>query len=212
MSDLLVTLQQKTQKLDNIEILTKMGYHKPEKALKRLNCLLTSTNLLWWFNHDGFDLKYSNREFILKLGKIVNIPKAELLAELSAVQKEQIRIEKMFQTYIFIDTNFKRQNQPLFTLALLEGQRHITLSKYDVLKNATDELDRVKHIVRDHYKKSGGQLPFWGKIHRYIYVYGANQKLVIIPDGRAISPTDCQLQKATLTIKGKDISALLKIK
>jgi hypothetical protein len=208
MSDLLEVLQERARNIDNIELLAQMGYYKPDKALDRLNQLLTASDLLWWFNHSGFDFKYSNQEFIFELGKTLRIPQKELLIEVAAVREKQLRIEKMFQPYLFIDTNFKRQNQPIFALALLEGQRHITLSKYDVLNDRDAELERVKRIVQGHYKDTGGQLNFWGKIQRYIYVFGADQKVAILPDGGVISTDKCRLQRAILTIGGKELSPL----
>lgn len=212
MSDLLEILQEKARNIDSTELLVQMGYHKPDKALERLNRLFAASDLLWWFHHSGFDFKYSNREFILKLGEILDIPQTAVLNGIAVVQQEQLRVEKMFQPYVFIDTGFKRQNQPIFALALLEGQRHITLSKYDVLHDKDAELERVKQIVQEHYEANDGQLAFWGKIQRYLYVFGADQKLAILPDGKVLSAIDDQLQKATLTIKGKDLSPLFATK
>jgi len=208
MSDLLEILQERARNIDSTILLLQMGYSKPERALDRLRRLLAAPDLLSWFNQSSFDFKYSNREFILRLGELLEISSAELLISITAVQDEQSRIEKMFKSYIFIDTNFKRQNQPVFMLAILEGQRHISLSKYDVEREQLAELKRVKHIVLDHYKDNGGKLSFWGEIQRYIYVYGDDQKLALYPDGRVVSADDSQLQMATLTIGGKDITPL----
>ena len=78
--------------------------------------------------------------------------------------------------------------------------------------NKDAELERVKQIVQEHYETNDGQLTFWGEIQRYLYVFGADQKLAILPDGKVLSAIDDQLQKATLTIKGKDLSPLFATK
>ncbi|MEA3544354.1 MAG: hypothetical protein U9R69_03930, partial [Thermodesulfobacteriota bacterium] len=190
---------------------TLMGYQRQNSimALNRLTLLLAAPNLLGWFNQSAFDFKYSNREFVLKLGDILNIPQSEVIAGVTAVNKEQVRIEKMFPAYIFIDTKFKRQGQPIFSLAFLEGVRHINISKYDVLQNKTAELQRIQHIVMQHYRENNGHLKLWGKIHRYLYVYDVKQRLAILPNGEIANDNGCQLQKASLTLKGKDICSVL---
>ncbi len=211
MTDLLATIKLKVQNYDPNNIVTLMGYQRPTKALKRLNLLLSAPNLLRWFDQSGgFDFKYSNREFILKLGKVINIPQSELIVSITAVNKEQVRIEKMFHPYIFIDTKFKRQEQPIFVLACLESLRHINISKYDVLRDRDAELHRIKQIVLQHYQENNGQLELWGRIHQYLYVFDVNQKLVILPDGKITTADGYQQQKATLTLKGKDVCKLIR--
>lgn len=211
MTDLLATIKGKAQSYDSHHIATLMGYQRQNSimALNRLTLLLTAPDLLWWFNQSGFDFKYSNREFILTLGDILNIPQSEVISGITAVNKEQVRIEKMFPAYIFIDTNFKRQGQPIHILAFLEGRRHIHISKYDVLRNKAAELQRIQHIVMQHYRENNGLLELWGRIHRYLYVYDVEQRLAISPNGEITNDNDCQLQKATLTLKGKDIGTVL---
>lgn len=211
MTDLLATIKGKAQSYDPHHIVTLMGYRQqqPTKGLNRLKALLTAPDLLGWFNQSGFDFKYSNREFVLKLGNILNIPTSEVTAGITAANKEQMRIEKMFPAYIFIDTNFKRQGQPILVLAFLEGRRHIHISKYDVLRNKAAELQRIQHIVMQHYRENNGHLELWGKIHRYLYVYAVKQRLAILPNGEITNDNDCQLQKASLTLKGRDICPVL---
>ena len=209
MSELLATIRTKIEDHNLNEIVSLMGYQKPTKALERLDSLLTATNLLSWFNQGSYDFKYSNREFILSLGEILEIPPAEITNEITAINNEQMRIEKMFQPYIFIDTKFKRQGQPIFALACCEGKRHIMIPKYDVLQNKTAELHRIKEIVMQHYVKTEGQLEVWGKIHQYVYNFDEDQKIAILPNGRTIQPDEDQQQKASLTLNGRDICPLL---
>jgi hypothetical protein len=209
MTDLLVTIKAKAQCCDLTEVVRLMGYQKTDKALVRLNLMLSAPNLLRWFDKSGFDFKYSNREFVLKLGNVLDIPQSALTAGIAAMSKEQVRIEKMFQPYIFINTKFKRKNEPIFALAMLEGSRRINISKDDVLQNQTAELQRIKQIVMDHYKKNSGELKLWGKIYQYIYSFEVNQTLAISPNGKATNVDEYQQQKASLTLKGKDLCKLL---
>ncbi|MFK5926560.1 MAG: hypothetical protein QM483_08025 [Desulfuromusa sp.] len=209
MTDLLVTIKAKAQCCDLTEVVRLMGYQRPGKALERLNLMLSAPNLLKCFDKSGFDFKYSNREFVLKLGNILDIPQSAITDGIEAMNREQVRIEKMFQPSIFINTKFKRQNQPIFVLAMLEGSRRINISKDDVLQNQTAELQRIKQIVINHYKKNSGELKLWGRIYQYIYSFEVNQTLAISPNGKVTNDDGYQQQKASLTLKGKDLCKFL---
>lgn len=209
MSELLATIRTKIEDHNLNEIVSLMGYQKTTRALGRLDSLLSATNLLSWFNQGSYDFKYSNREFVLKLGKILDIPQSELISGITMVNNEQARIEKMFQPYVYIDTRFKRQNQPIFILAIFEARRHIRISKNLVLRNKTAELQRIKQIVVQHYEECSGQLEIWGKIHQYIYFFDEGQKIAILPNGKTIQPDEDQQQKAALTLNGRDVCPLL---
>jgi len=211
MTDLLATIKMKSQSYRPGDLVELIGYRQSQqtKAVNRLNLLLSVPSLLRWYDQSGFDFKYSNREFLLKLGDVLNIPQAEVTAGITATNKEQVRIVKMFQPYIFIDTNFKRQSQPIFVLAFLEGRRHINISRDDVLRDKEAELKRIQRIVIQHYRDNKGSLNLWGKIQRYIYVFDVNQQWAILPNGEVSNTDRYRQQRASLTLKGKDICPLI---
>lgn len=211
MTDLLTTIIAKEQSYHPGNLVTLMGYRQSQqtKAVNRLNLLLSAPSLLRWYDQSCFDFKYSNREFLLKLGEVLNIPQVDVIAGITAADKEQVRIAKMFQPYIFIDTNFKRQNQPIFALAFLEGRRHIDISKYDVLRDKEAELNRIQRIVIRHYRDHHGSLELWGKIQRYIYVFDVNQQWAILPNGEVSNVDRYRQQRASLILKGKDICPVI---
>ena len=209
MSELLAIIRTKIEDHNLNEIVSLMDYQRPTKALERLDSLLSATNLLSWFNQGSYDFKYSNREFVLKLGKVLDIPQSELISGTTKVNNEQLRIEKMFQPYIFIDTKFKRLSQPVFVLGICEGMRHIRISKNSVLRNKSAELQRIKQIVVQHYEECRGRLQMWGKIHQYVYFFDEGQKIAILPNGRTIQSDKDPQQKASLTLNGRDVCSLL---
>jgi hypothetical protein len=204
MTDLLKIIQQKIQNCDLSEIVSLMGYKKLDRPLQRLNLLLSAPDLLRWFDQSSFDFKYSNQEFIFKLGTVLNIPQEDLINWIFKLNSEQKRIANMFAPYIFIDTQFKRQNQPIFVLAALENKRRIAISKYDVLQDKSAELNRIIKIIKNNYRKNDGELEFWGPIHHYVYVFAADQNITLSPAGKIINAHEFHEQQATLALKGKE--------
>ena len=76
----------------------------------------------------------------------------------------------MKQPYIFVDTNFRRKNEQLHTLALLNDKRYIRLNKNLYLDLDEDAINsHVSNVIKLHYKWRGGRLPLWGEISAYLY-------------------------------------------
>ena len=70
--------------------------------------------------------------------------------------------------YIYIDTGFVRQSEPIFALAIFESKRRIPLSKIeDLNKPRSQVLAKVSNFVKNHYTTYIDGLYIWGQIKSY---------------------------------------------
>ena len=83
--------------------------------------------------------------------------------------------------YLFVETGFRRANQPVFVLAMLESGRRLS-----VRPELRDHLEHIKEMVVEHYQAHHGELVLWGKIDHYRYHDGRGRVYRISPDGRLL--------------------------
>ncbi len=102
---------------------------------------------------------------------------------------------------MFVETNFKRANQPIFALAIMEGKRNFKIDRYK-FKNKDEELEFVKDFVKKHYKENNGKIELWGKIKHYVYKSDwFNKYLIIDIDGNIITEVyDYRFYKASISM------------
>lgn len=76
---------------------------------------------------------------------------------------------KQYGSYIFVNTNFKRKNEPIFALASLESTRRISITNVDEItsKNKDEMFQILGNIIKNHYKQNSGVLSVWGNIVNY---------------------------------------------
>ena len=82
---------------------------------------------------------------------------------------------------LFVETGFRRANQPVFMLAMLESGRRLS-----VPPELRDQLERITEMVVEHYQAHHGELVLWGKIDHYLYHDGRGRVYRISPDGRLL--------------------------
>lgn len=69
---------------------------------------------------------------------------------------------------------------------------------------------KVKKGIVRHYQENDGSLMIWGKIKKYWFHYDENKVIAFSPDGTIIEgENDAPVQKAILTIRGKELTAVL---
>ena len=148
-------------------VLRKMGYRNLDHARERLRSLMDAPSIENWLRHSSYDLHYSGKEFLRTLFEVLMLPAGPLEEELKRIDAKAIALARMPQPYIFVDTNFKRQSQPIFALAMMESRRRIRIDKEEIHGRELDDvLKLVGGIIRRHYRRSGGKLPMWGVIRR----------------------------------------------
>ena len=92
--------------------------------------------------------------------------------------------------YVFVDTNFVREGQPIFVLAIYEWSRRFKV----------DKDSDISSIIKDHYRQSGGELEMWGKIEKYIFHDSKDKIIVYNIDGEQIAACNINETKATLRL------------
>ena len=109
--------------------------------------------------------------------------------------------------YIFIDTHFHRNSEPIFVLAFMEVKRNIIIDKeLLVFKNEKEVFETIGKIVKNHYITSNGKLPLWGEIFTYVYHDTDSRKFVFDTDGTLYqSQGEIMESRAVLKIGNKII-------
>ena len=174
-------------KFQNKTLLTKeLGYSNSTKFEKTLNKFFQFSTLYGWFQCGHYDLVNTAEDFFIKLSKALKIDEDTINNEIKNITLYKHEVEKFKDSYIFINTNFKRKNEPIFALALCENQRRISLYKNEnLLFKITDEILEILSIeIKKHYLQNSDNLRIWGKIVSYqvhifdtIYTFDTNGKL-----------------------------------
>lgn len=187
-------------KFQNKTLLTKeLGYSNSTKFEKTLNKFFQFSTLYGWFQCGHYDLVNTAEDFFIKLSKALKIDEDTINNEIENITLFKHEVEKFKDSYIFVNTNFKRKNEPIFTLALCENQRRISLyKKENLLFKSTDEILEILSIeIKKHYLQNSDKLGIWGKIVSYqvhlfdtIYILDTNGNLksndLIVFENKAI--------------------------
>ena len=176
-------IKEKT-KLQNKTLLAKdLGYSNLIKFETTLNKFLEFSTLYEWFQCGHYDLVNTAGDFFIKLLKALKIDENTINNEIKNITLYKYEVEKFKDSYIFINTNFKIKNEPIFALALCENKRNISLYKKDnLLFKSTDEiLEILSKEIKEHYLENSDNLGIWGKIVSYqvhlfdiIYIFDTN--------------------------------------
>jgi hypothetical protein len=146
-----------------------LGYNNQKNFEKTLQKFLSHTSLHEWFQSGNYDFVNQPYDFFKKLSYALELDK-ELIKE--TLEKEEAylkELERFRGTYIFINTDFKRNNEPIFVLALLEHERTLSLCLHEELyfKSTQEVLEIVSKMIKEHYEKNQGKLVVWGEIASY---------------------------------------------
>ena len=137
---------ERSRKIGLEEVARKLGYSHPEKCTQRIETICASQYLA--LDASGYDFLYSTREFIIKLCEVIGIPLLLCQRVIKEIEEELQAIQKKFRAYIFVETGFKRKNQPIFMLAMLENRRRLSVDR-DIRK-----LFRLRNYFNSGYYRS----------------------------------------------------------
>jgi hypothetical protein len=183
-------------------IYKKLGYRNSKKAKERIDELLNAKSLYEFLYKTGsYDFVNSSKEFLYKLCLALNINSSIYKNAIDEADKIDNEKKKFLDSYIFIDTGFKRKGEPVVILAMSEGLRRFKPPIDKLLfKDENEILDIVARTISNHYRlcKEGkiqsckdGRLSLWGEIKRYIfhhrdksYIFDTNGKLIDKPENR----------------------------
>ena len=159
------TLQTNLTNLDeHLNLAKKLGYYSLDKLNQALLKITQAKSLDEFLQNGYYDYVYTSENLVLKLAKIYGF---NILDELNQAKKLNDEVKKYKNSYIYIDTNFKRTTQPIFMLAMMQGVRYVYFDKKElVFKSLDKQLQFISKIVKNHYKKIK-KLPLFGEITRY---------------------------------------------
>ncbi|MCZ6103355.1 hypothetical protein [Campylobacter ureolyticus] len=159
------TLQTNLVNLDeHLNLAKKLGYYNLDKFKKAVLKIIQAKSLDVFLQTGYYDYVYTSENLVLKLAKIYGF---DILDELNQAKKLNDEVKKYKNSYIYIDTNFKRTTQPIFMLAMMQGVRYVYFDKKElVFKSLDKQLQFISKIVKNHYKKIK-KLPLFGEITGY---------------------------------------------
>lgn len=166
-----------TQNSDKKALSKALGYVREQNFTRALANLEAAKSLDEFITKGHFDWAHSSETLILALSKhfALNID-----AELSEVQKLYNERVKFRGSYIYIDTDFRRNNEPIFALAMAQHLRYISLTPFlDELcfKALHEQLKTISKITKRYYQKTQ-TLPIFGAITGFkLYFLGKNYSL-----------------------------------
>ncbi|MBL3824119.1 MULTISPECIES: hypothetical protein [unclassified Marinobacter] len=167
------------------EILKAMGYQRPTSAnLERLQSVLDDPD--FGLNNSGFDFKYSSEGFLRALCVVVCMDMASSEQRIFRLKKCLEEEQEAFKPYIWVDTGFRRQSQPIFALAVCEHQRYLDFPKGFWRLSIDRQLGRAQCRAREHVYETGGELGIWGHIKQYWFYYKKNAAYLLALNGEVI--------------------------
>ena len=203
--------KQITQKLEQIshdDLLRTIGYHNLKIGHRTMQKFLYTDTIYLWLKTGNFDMKYDSETFLRALIKVLDLSSPFVEEEIQESQKRLGCIARMKESYIFIDTHFKRRGEPIHVLAMMEGLRHISIDKeLLVYKSKTEIFEEIAKIIRQHYLTHKGKLNLWGEIYTYVYHHSDGNKYIFNPDGTPSEDhEDIPESKAELRIGNQKIT------
>ena len=160
-----------------------MGYSAKNraKAVLRIEQVLTDPQMNFYAG--GFDLRYTNQEFLDKLCEVVGLNIGDFQGDITAIHEHYSKAQERFHSYIFVETGFKRNGQSLITLGFNEKSRHFELDCELQMQSVDKQIAYAQSFVKRHYVESNGTLEMWGDIQHYVLVYAENGRILIGVDG-----------------------------
>ncbi|OCL89481.1 hypothetical protein [Arcobacter porcinus] len=183
---ILATIKEQLATKDKTILAKELGYNNQKNFEKTLNNFLKSSTIQKWCESAYYDLVNSSLEFFVKLLKILNIDDKIISNELEKINLYKKEQDRFKNSYIFVNTDFKRTTQAVHILAILENKRRISLNKEKDLyfKTIDEQLKIVSNIIKNHYKENIDELFIWGKIKSYkvyledkIYYFDTNGEI-----------------------------------
>ncbi|MCH8536277.1 MAG: hypothetical protein LAT66_00775 [Alkalimonas sp.] len=186
-------------------LLPRMGYAaSDDRAWARVHKVLESPCLGLEDSH--YDFRHNGADFLRVLGQALNFEKWLVDLEINRIQLQLKEERDAFQPYLWLDTGFKRQNQPIFALAACEQHRHLYFSKQHALLPLATQLSAVKQRIHTHQQKTAGDAGIWGQVQQYLYYHAASSALVFSIHAELIGERTSEVpDKATLTVNGQSL-------
>ncbi len=191
-------IHQKLLKVDLKELSHLLGYRGGDKFKQRLTAMFS--NECFGLDNSYYDFKLSSEDFVRQLCNhlgILSLLVDKVLAEIKAELEKQ---KNASESFVFIDTDFKRKSQPIAVLSGMQNRRYLTIDDAVAVKPLDEQLQGVQEIVTAHYQ-THPILDLWGQVQRYAYFHQADYIVVFSVTGEILDVTnDYPLSVATLRL------------
>lgn len=188
-----------------------MGYSKSKskQAAKRIDLTLSDESLGLYCG--SYDFKYTSEEFLKKLCQVLSIDPSVYQSNIDEIHRDHADRMERFKSYVFVDTGFRREGQPIAALVMCENQRRIYLDYKITKKPIYEQVEYVQSLVQRHYAGQSGVLGIWGDIKKYIFIYADDLNLALSVDGVIINKSNPACIPSTkITGGNSDISHCFK--
>jgi hypothetical protein len=193
-------LKNKLSETDMAWLAKQMGYGSVDKLQAKITHTVECQYL--GLDKNTFDFLYTQPEFIRRLSLVLDINSLFFNAIINEIQVELTRKKEKFTPYIFVETNFKRTTQPLFSLAFCESMRYIAIDKAIGILTLNQQLSHIQNLVTRHFQEHP-HVPVWGEVKHYIYFYDEKLVLKLSPSGAIEDAvTDYSTARAVLSLRG----------
>jgi len=182
-------------------LLKAMGYNNIDIGRKTLQSLLDAEDIYSWIKDGHFDLRYTSKQFIIKLCEILEVSDIDYEVILDQYEQRARNISSEPLSYIYVNTNFKRKNEPVFALAIMERIRRVVLDQEILFDMRKEEvIAYVSKIVQEHYRESKGSLKLWGPIQNYVFHY-KNEETIIFDVHGNIAKGNVEVSETKAVVK-----------
>jgi len=188
----------KLQDKDKAQIAKKLGYSTVSKLESSIR--LITENKYLGLDKNTFSFNLTNRQLLRKLCDELEIPELLYTQIIKEIDVELSK-DKGKKPYFFLETNFKRDSQPIFALAGLQGRRFLAVNK-DIYKlPLNSQLEKLSAVIQAHHK-STPKLDMWGTIEFYVYYYDTETVVVFSTEGKVVRAcTEYFYSRATMSLK-----------
>ena len=208
MTDISRQVQQRAAAVPADDLLRRMGYHTVgPKARNRLSRVLADPEL--GLSTPDFDFHLASRGFAEALCAAAGLEPERYLPAIDTIERRHHEEAVAYKPWLFVDTGFKRSDHPgspRFALAAMEAKRRVRLPADTCRLPWEQQLQRAQQTVRWHMRETGGELPLWGHIHRYLFWYAEDRAVELTLEGDvAGEASPVGLSRASLSVNRRPI-------
>ena len=156
-------------------LLKELNYKSKQKVENALDKFINCESIDKWLNSGFYDLVYNAEDLFISLCNVLKIDEKKVSLELNKSKELRNEIERFKDSYLFINTNFKRTSEPIFALVFCKGKRRISLykDKKYLFCSLNEILNMVSIEIIKHYIFNDGKASIWGKIENYqLHLFG----------------------------------------
>ncbi len=193
-----VLIHKKLLTVDLKELSHSLGYRGSDKFKQRLTAMFSNEYL--GLDSSYYDFQFSSEEFVRRLCNHLGIPSLLVDKVLVEIQAELGKKKHASKQFVFIDTDFKRQSQPIVALSAMQHRRYLTIDDAVTVSPLDKQLKDIQEIVMAHYQ-ANPILDLWGQVQRYAYFYQPDFIVVLSTGGEIVDVcNDYPLSGATLQL------------